>query len=63
MSASGSDARTVIIDGEVMIRDGRALFFDEDTLLQKCAVAASRLYDRAGLPRPANATEAAHATS
>lgn len=44
----GSDVRSVMVNGEFLIRDGQVLFLDEPALLQECRQAAQRLRKLAG---------------
>ncbi|QGT99096.1 S-adenosylhomocysteine deaminase [Candidatus Syntrophocurvum alkaliphilum] len=42
-SAQGSDVNTVIIDGQVIMKDGNIVVFDEQEVLNKCKDVAERL--------------------
>jgi 5-methylthioadenosine/S-adenosylhomocysteine deaminase len=48
----GRSVRHVVVDGEVVVRDGRATRVDEVALAADLAVARARLLARAGLPEP-----------
>ncbi len=45
----GSDVETIIVGGEVLMREGRVLVLDEAALLAECAAAIKGLRRRAGL--------------
>jgi 5-methylthioadenosine/S-adenosylhomocysteine deaminase len=48
-NASGGDVDTVIVDGEVLMRDKRVLCLDESALLAEARGACARLFERAGV--------------
>jgi cytosine/adenosine deaminase-related metal-dependent hydrolase len=48
-SANGASVKTVIVDGQVIVRDGRMQTVDESRLLDKAREAAERIARRAGL--------------
>ncbi|MFL7839314.1 MAG: amidohydrolase family protein [Candidatus Promineifilaceae bacterium] len=45
----GSDVRTVIVDGKILLRDGRISSLDEDGLFEESRWAIKRLRERAGI--------------
>jgi 5-methylthioadenosine/S-adenosylhomocysteine deaminase len=47
-SAVGSDVDTVIVDGEVLMREGRVLTLDEDEILERAQKASDDLLARGG---------------
>lgn len=51
-AAVGSECRTVLVDGDVVMRDGRLTRVDEDAVLERARRAARALTARAGI-RPA----------
>ena len=53
-NASGGDVDTVIVDGQVLMRDKRVLCVDEAALLAECQSAAVALAKRAGTFRQSN---------
>jgi 5-methylthioadenosine/S-adenosylhomocysteine deaminase len=48
-NANGSDVDTVIVDGEVLMRDKRVICLDEEALLAEARAACSNLLKRAGV--------------
>jgi len=48
-NATGGDVDTVIVDGQVLMRDKRILFLDESALLAECRQVAKHLWKRAGV--------------
>jgi 5-methylthioadenosine/S-adenosylhomocysteine deaminase len=48
-NASGADAHTVIVDGQILLDAGRVTMLDEAALLEECRTAAKRLLARAGI--------------
>lgn len=48
-NASGADAHTVIVDGQILLDAGRVTMLDEAALLEECREAARRLLERAGV--------------
>jgi 5-methylthioadenosine/S-adenosylhomocysteine deaminase len=48
-NASGPDAHTVIVDGQILLEAGRVTMLDETALLAECRLAAKRLLKRAGV--------------
>ncbi len=48
-NASGADAHTVIVDGQILLDAGRVTVLDEEALLQACREAAGALMRRAGI--------------
>lgn len=48
-NASGPDAHTVLVDGQILLDAGRVTMLDEDSLLAECRAAARRLLKRAGV--------------
>lgn len=48
-SANGASVKTVIVDGQVIVRDGRMQTLDESKLLDEAREAAERIARRAGL--------------
>lgn len=48
-NASGSDVDTVIVDGQILMRDKRVLFVDEEALLAEARAGCARLFERAGM--------------
>ncbi len=48
-NARGSDVDTLIVDGRILIRDGRVLGLDEAALLDECRDRAAHLAKRAGI--------------
>jgi 5-methylthioadenosine/S-adenosylhomocysteine deaminase len=48
-NATGSDVDTVIVDGQVLMKDKEVLFLDEAALLDECRLANRRLFERAGV--------------
>ena len=48
-NASGPDVDTVIVDGQILLDDGRVTMLDEAALLAECRAAAKRLLTRAGI--------------
>lgn len=51
-SAIGSEVETVIIDGRIVMEDGRMQTVDEGDALRSAQHAADQLLTRAGMPRP-----------
>ncbi len=49
LSTQGSDVETVIVGGQILLRDGQVLGLDEAALLDACRRAVSHLRQRAGL--------------
>ena len=47
-SASGSDVQTVIVDGRVLLEDGRLMSADGPEIIRSAQKAAARLWDAAG---------------
>jgi 5-methylthioadenosine/S-adenosylhomocysteine deaminase len=48
-NASGADAHTVIVGGQILLDAGRVTTVDEAALLEKCREAAANLMKRAGI--------------
>lgn len=48
-NASGADVDTVIVNGRVLLDEGRLTMLDEGELLEQCREAAARLLSRAGV--------------
>lgn len=48
-SASDSGVRTVVIDGRVVLEDGRLTTIDEEALLAEADVASRKLLSRLGM--------------
>jgi 5-methylthioadenosine/S-adenosylhomocysteine deaminase len=48
-NASGADAHTVIVGGQVLLDAGRVTTVDEAALLEQCREAAAKLMERAGI--------------
>ena len=48
-NASGGDVDTVIVDGQILMRDKRILCVDEEALLAEARAACARLFERAGM--------------
>ncbi len=48
-NASGADAHTVIVDGQILLDAGKVTMLDEAALLEECREAARRLLERAGV--------------
>ena len=48
-SAQASDVETVIIDGELVMRDRKLITIDEETTVQQADVEKAKLFERAGL--------------
>jgi cytosine/adenosine deaminase-related metal-dependent hydrolase len=48
-TATGKDVETVVIDGRIVVREGKALTMDEDRILAEARQRASALYARAGI--------------
>lgn len=48
-NASGADIHTVLVDGRILLDEGRVTMLDEAALLEECRVAAKRLLERAGV--------------
>ena len=48
-AATGKDVDTVVVDGRIVVRGGKALTMDEDRILAEARERASRLYARAGI--------------
>lgn len=46
MCANGSHVRQVLVDGKVVVDDGRVLFADEQALLQKAQTSCQRVWDK-----------------
>jgi 5-methylthioadenosine/S-adenosylhomocysteine deaminase len=51
-NGTGSNVRHVVVDGEIVVRDGRSTRADDDALRRDCQAVAARLWDKAGLPLP-----------
>jgi 5-methylthioadenosine/S-adenosylhomocysteine deaminase len=51
-NASGADVDTVIVGGQVLMRDKRLIGIDEKALFEECRGAARALLRRAGVPLP-----------
>jgi 5-methylthioadenosine/S-adenosylhomocysteine deaminase len=49
LGTHGSDVRTVIVGGEILMRDGRVTILDEPALYQECRSAIKSLRKRAGI--------------
>ncbi len=47
-----TDVNTVIIDGEIVMKDGKILTVDEDELRARCKETAVQLWKRNGWPTP-----------
>ncbi len=58
-SASGANVDTVVVDGRVLLRDGRALHVDGDAIVRDAHKVAAGLWRRAGHAVPAFAERAA----
>ena len=50
-STSGSECRTVLVDGRVLMRDGRLTTIDEEAVIDRARRAAADLAKRAGIRR------------
>jgi len=50
-NASGPDVDTVIVDGRLLLDEGRLTMVDEEELMDQCRDAAGRLLERAGVKR------------
>jgi cytosine/adenosine deaminase-related metal-dependent hydrolase len=65
--ASGADVVTTIVDGRILMEDGRVLTVDEHEVMEDAQAASERMLDRSGLRHllaPSGALwGAAHATS
>jgi 5-methylthioadenosine/S-adenosylhomocysteine deaminase len=48
-NAHGGDVDTVIVDGQVLMRNKKVLFLDEEALLAECRAANRRLFERGGV--------------
>jgi cytosine/adenosine deaminase-related metal-dependent hydrolase len=48
-TATGKDVETVVIEGRIVVREGKALTMDEDRILAEARQRASALYARAGI--------------
>jgi 5-methylthioadenosine/S-adenosylhomocysteine deaminase len=48
-NANGGDVDTVIVDGQILMRDKRVLCVDEAALLAECRAANRRLFERGGI--------------
>jgi 5-methylthioadenosine/S-adenosylhomocysteine deaminase len=48
-NATGGDVDTVIVDGQILMRDKRVLCVDEVALLAEARIACARLFERAGV--------------
>ena len=48
-SASGTSVRTVLVDGQIVVRDGAVRTVDERHVLDRSREAAERVVHRAGL--------------
>jgi 5-methylthioadenosine/S-adenosylhomocysteine deaminase len=48
-NASGPDVHTVIVDGQILLDNGRITVIDEESLLTECRLAAADLLQRAGV--------------
>ncbi len=48
-NAHGGDVDTVIVDGQVLMRNKQVLFLDEEALLAECRAANRRLLERGGI--------------
>ena len=46
MCASGSNVRTVLVDGKVVVDDGRVLFADEQELMRKAQASCEAVWRR-----------------
>lgn len=49
LGAHGSDVKTVIVDGEILMEDGKVLCLDEASLLNECRYAIKALRKRANI--------------
>lgn len=47
--ATGSDVELVMVDGEIVVRDGKILTLDEESVLRTARERAEKLYARVGL--------------
>jgi len=47
--ATGDDVDTVVIDGQIVVRDGRCLTLDEEAVLREARQRAADVYRRAGI--------------
>lgn len=47
--ASGSDVELVMVNGDIVVRDGRVLTLDDETVLRTARERAEKLYVRAGI--------------
>jgi 5-methylthioadenosine/S-adenosylhomocysteine deaminase len=50
-SANGSDVSTVMIEGEIVVDEGRLTFLDEQELMVRVQLRAEELAERAGVHR------------
>jgi 5-methylthioadenosine/S-adenosylhomocysteine deaminase len=48
-NAHGGDVDTVMVDGQVLMREKKVLFLDEEALLAECRAANRRLFERGGI--------------
>ena len=48
-NANGRDVDTVIVDGEILMRDKHVLCLDEEALLAEARAACGSLFERAGI--------------
>jgi 5-methylthioadenosine/S-adenosylhomocysteine deaminase len=49
LGTHGSDVRTVIVGGEILMQDGRVTILDESALYEECRSAIKSLRKRAGI--------------
>lgn len=52
LNSHGSDVETVIVGGNILMKDKRVLILDEKALLAECRVIAKHLWERAGIEMP-----------
>ncbi len=53
-NANGNDVDTVVVDGEVLVRDGEMVHIDEQKLIADCRRAAEAMFERGGIESPKN---------
>jgi 5-methylthioadenosine/S-adenosylhomocysteine deaminase len=50
-NANGNDVDTVIVGGDILVRDGRAMRINEASLIADCQRAAEAMWQRAGISK------------